>query len=168
MNADKQKTNTRQDCCCRGFSIVEVLIALIILAIGLLAIAGLQTTGLRANNSAYLLSQATFASYDIFDRMRANRSHAQNGNYNIVIQFDENEDIMDKAEQELNSADLVQIAEDDLTEWIAFLDSSLPGLRKVSVNVSNEIITVEIQWNESREEPEDDSDLSVIRTQSQL
>ena len=168
MIANNQKSNARNAYCSYGFSIVEVLIALIILAIGLLAIAGLQMTGLRANNSAYLLSQATFSSYDILDRMRANRSHAQNGNYNIVIQFDENEVIMDKAEQELDSADLAQIVYDDLYEWIAFLDGSLPGLRKVSVNVNNRIATIEIIWNESRTEPDDDSDLSVITTQSQL
>ncbi len=168
INIDNHSLPARQSIYNPGFSIVEVLIALIILAIGLLALAGLQMTGLRANNSAYLLSQATFSSYDILDRMRANRSHAQNGSYNIVIEFDENDDIIDKAEQELGGAGIAGIVYDDLYEWIAFLGGSLPGLREVSVNVNNGIITVEIQWNQSREEPDDDSDLSTIRTQSQL
>lgn len=38
---------------------------------------------LRQNNDAYLRSQATLQAYDIMDRMRANRSHALDGRYEI-------------------------------------------------------------------------------------
>ncbi len=55
-----------------GFTLLEVLITLIILSVGLLGLAGLQTMSLRNNHSAYLRSQAITQSYDIVDRMRAN------------------------------------------------------------------------------------------------
>lgn len=59
-----------------GFSIVEVLVALLVLAIGLLGLAALQAQGLRFNHDAYVRTQATHLAYDIIDRMRANRANA--------------------------------------------------------------------------------------------
>ena len=56
----------------RGFTMMEVLIALIILSIGLLGLAALQTTALRNNHGAYLRTQAILQAYDMSDRMRAN------------------------------------------------------------------------------------------------
>ena len=55
-----------------GFTLLEVLIALLILSIGLLGLAALQTTGLRSNQMASMRTLATEAAYDITDRMRAN------------------------------------------------------------------------------------------------
>ncbi|MCK7498709.1 MAG: type IV pilus modification protein PilV [Comamonadaceae bacterium] len=51
---------------------LEVLVALIVLSVGLLSLAGMQVIGLRTNHSAYMRTQATIQSYDIVDRMRAN------------------------------------------------------------------------------------------------
>jgi type IV pilus assembly protein PilV len=48
----------------RGFSLIEVLIGLIFLAIGLLAMAGLQTTSIRGNSFSNNLMQATYAAQD--------------------------------------------------------------------------------------------------------
>jgi type IV pilus assembly protein PilV len=55
----------------RGFSLVEVLVAVIVLAVGLLGIAGLQVSVLKTNDSARLRTLATLASYDAIDRIRA-------------------------------------------------------------------------------------------------
>jgi type IV pilus assembly protein PilV len=55
-----------------GFTLLEVLIALLVLSIGLLGLAALQTTGLRSNRMANMRTLATHAAYDITDRMRAN------------------------------------------------------------------------------------------------
>jgi type IV pilus assembly protein PilV len=52
---------------------MEVLVALLVLAIGLLGLAALQTQGLRFNQDAYVRSQATLLAYDIMDTMRARR-----------------------------------------------------------------------------------------------
>ncbi len=57
-----------------GFSLLEVLIAIVITSIGLLGLAAMQATGLRNNHSAYHRSQATVLAYDIADRMRSNAS----------------------------------------------------------------------------------------------
>lgn len=54
-----------------GFSLVEVLVAVLVLSIGLLGLAGLQIASVRANDSARLRTQATLAAYDLADRLRA-------------------------------------------------------------------------------------------------
>jgi type IV pilus assembly protein PilV len=56
----------------KGFTLLEVLIALLVLAIGLLGLAALQTTGLRSNTMATTRTHSTQLAYDISDRMRAN------------------------------------------------------------------------------------------------
>ncbi len=58
----------------RGFSLIEVLVALLVLAIGLLGLAGLQTLGLKFNTQSYQRTQAVLNAYDIVDRIRANAS----------------------------------------------------------------------------------------------
>jgi len=60
----------------RGFTLLEVLIALLVLSIGLLGLAALQTTGLRSNEMASMRTTATQLAYDISDRMRANPGRA--------------------------------------------------------------------------------------------
>jgi len=58
-----------------GFTLIEVLVSLLILAIGLLGIAALQFKGLRYSNAAFIRSQINFLAYDIADRMRMNRAN---------------------------------------------------------------------------------------------
>ncbi|TVQ74653.1 MAG: type IV pilus modification protein PilV, partial [Oceanospirillales bacterium] len=59
-----------------GVSLIEILIALVVLSIGLLGMAALQTRTLSLNHSAYQRTQAVNLSYDIVDRMRSNRRAA--------------------------------------------------------------------------------------------
>lgn len=65
-----------------GFSLIEVLIALVLFSMGLLGVAGLQVSGLRANHSSALRTQTTYLAYDMADRMRANIQGVNDGNYN--------------------------------------------------------------------------------------
>ena len=68
-----------------GFTLIEVLIAMIVLAVGLLGLAGLQATSLRNNQSAYNRIKATQLAYEIADRMRANYTEAKNLTGNMYI-----------------------------------------------------------------------------------
>ena len=54
-----------------GVGLQEVLIALLVLSVSLLAIASLQTRSLQFNQSAYWRSQANILAYDVLDRVRA-------------------------------------------------------------------------------------------------
>lgn len=66
-----------------GFTLVEVLVALLVLSIGLLGVGKLVLFSARANDSAYLRSQATALGYSILDAMRANRQTALTQGYDI-------------------------------------------------------------------------------------
>ncbi|MGM0517416.1 MAG: type IV pilus modification protein PilV [Pseudomonadota bacterium] len=67
-----------------GFSLVEVLVALVVLSIGVLGVAALHATALKNNSSSYVRSQMTLAAYDLADRMRANRQAALDGEYDAI------------------------------------------------------------------------------------
>jgi len=66
-----------------GFSLIEVLVAILVSAIGLLGVAALQTSALKNNQSALQRSQATTLAYSMMDAMRANRSAAIIGQYDL-------------------------------------------------------------------------------------
>lgn len=69
-----------------GTTLLEILVSLIVIALGLLGLASLQAVSLRSNNIAYYRSQATILAYDIVDRMRANRTAAvQASSYNTAF-----------------------------------------------------------------------------------
>lgn len=67
----------------RGFSLIEVLIALVVLAVGLLGLALLQTMNLRYTKSADQRTKAVNLASSMLDMMRSNRSQA--GAYTITV-----------------------------------------------------------------------------------
>ncbi|MDB9751707.1 type IV pilus modification protein PilV [Gammaproteobacteria bacterium] len=58
----------------KGFTLIEVLIAMLILAIGVLGVAGLQFKALRFNHDAYLRTQISILASDIMDQIRLNQN----------------------------------------------------------------------------------------------
>lgn len=139
-----------------GISLIEMLIALLVLSFGLLGMAGLQTYSLRNNTSAYQRSQATMLAYDIVDRMRANRLLAVGtapvtpnsiaaSAYNITL-------------NDAIPAAGGAIPQQDLREWLIALGGDggavqgrLPnGDGAVQCNVSTAVCTVSVQWNDGR------------------
>ena len=65
----------------RGFNLIEVMVAVAVLAIGLLGIAALQVQGLRYNLGSYSRSQAVLIANDYAERMYANRRQIELGGY---------------------------------------------------------------------------------------
>lgn len=141
-----------------GFTLLEVLIALLILSVGLLGIAGLQLTSLRSNNSAYLRSQATILAYDILDRMHANRAQAQSGGYNITI----------TGTSSLPSAGSTNQADEDLNKWGTNVLNTLPSAN-ASVNVATDnTVTVSISWDDSRADRSPDRSGTAVTAPTQF
>lgn len=68
----------------RGASLIEVLVAVLILSLGLLGLAGMQLRALRGNISSAQRTQAVVMSQYILDLMRVDRMSALQGNYNTA------------------------------------------------------------------------------------
>lgn len=67
-----------------GFTMIEVLVALLVLSIGMLGLAALQITALKFNQGAYQRTQAVYQVYDMIDRIRANSVGKTGGLYEDI------------------------------------------------------------------------------------
>lgn len=116
-----------------GFTMIEVMIAVVIVSFGLLGFAGLLTKAIQDNRVAYMRSQATILAYDITERMRANRNAAISGGYTIAMG---------------SNAAGTTLAALDTQDWKGNLASLLPG-GDGAVNVDgNGNATITIRWDE--------------------
>lgn len=68
----------------RGVSLIEVLVSVLVLAVGLLGIAAMQATALRNSQGAFEQSQAVTLTYSMLDMMRTNADVATIGGYNLT------------------------------------------------------------------------------------
>ncbi len=68
----------------RGFTLLEVLVAVLIFSLGLMGLAGLLAVSVRTNHAAYMRTQATFLAQGMADRMRANVLGLWKGSYNLT------------------------------------------------------------------------------------
>jgi len=116
----------------RGVSLVEVLVAVVVLSIGLLGLAGLQASGMRVGQSSIHRSQAAQLAYDILDRMRANRAAV--ASYVLALN--------DAAPTGTT------VPERDLQDWRLRLRALPGGTGSVVVNGSE--VTIVIQWDDTR------------------
>lgn len=123
-------------CSERGMTLVEALIALVVLSIGLLGVAALQMTSLRSTHSAHVRSQATALAYDIADRMRANRNDALAGAYDVALG---------------GSVAGVTLAATDVAAWKLAIAAALPGGDgALLIDPASRVVTITIQWDDSR------------------
>lgn len=67
-----------------GFTLLEILVAIVVLSIGLLGLAGLQAVSLNNNQVAYYRAIASQQANDMADRMRANAAGITAGNYDSL------------------------------------------------------------------------------------
>ena len=118
----------------RGATLIEVLVALLVLSIGLLGVAALQVSALQTNQSAHVRSQASVLAYDIADRMRANRDVAMAGGYNVTYAVTP------------TGTNLNQL---DLQNWKAALANTLPTGQGELVTVGN-IAVIRVRWTDKQ------------------
>ena len=118
-----------------GVSLIEVLIAVLVTATGVLGAAALQLNSVKFNQLANVRSTAVLLANDITDRMRANSVLALAGSYDIA---------MDKPAP---SGD--EINDIDRREWLNELALRLPA-GDGSISRNGNVLTITVQWDESR------------------
>ena len=119
-----------------GVSLLEVLIALLVLAVGVLGAALLQTNALRYSASAADHTQAVFIAYDMLDRMRANPVAL--ASYATQVTPGCN-----------TASSSASILATDLTDFSRAVTCQLPaGYGQVAIN--GQRATVTLAWSEER------------------
>lgn len=160
-----------------GFSLLEVLIALLVLSIGLLGLAALQTTGLRSNQMASMRTTATQMAYDITDRMRANpQAVADTTNKPYVVNNTTHPTIV--TDCTTTDCTAAQLATFDLAQWKTTLATTqngfhgLPGgLGEITQTAGPPLThTITVRWDQDRTgatglncPPQDENDLRCFR-----
>ncbi len=142
----------------RGFTLLETLIALVVLSIGLLGLAALQARAMRFNHDSLVRSSATALANDIMDRIRASA-------YNLEgAQAEDTIEAYTGAAGACNDADPAPAisAASDLGCWQAAIDE-LPGgvnaagtitpvLGADNGDPSDDVYEIAISWTD-RENP---------------
>jgi type IV pilus assembly protein PilV len=123
-----------------GMTLVEVLVSLVVISVGLLGVAALQITSLRNSQASFLRTQATAMADDIIDRMRANRTVALSGQYNLAL------------EETITLTGSSTQADKDKADWKTALKKNLPKVGNAdadgSITIVKNLVTVTIQWGE--------------------
>lgn len=162
--------NTQTNNPSRGFSLVEILVALVILSVGLLGLAGLQSSSLRATDSAYLRTQANLLAYNLFDRMRANVTEAKGGAYDRALDDAAPTNPPDCVLSTANptpDCTPAELTAWDLSQWLDLVAELPDGKASVSTDTStaNTQITITLQWSQrGLQKTEDNSPASLTVT----
>ena len=157
-----------------GVTLIEVLVAMFVMAVGVLGIVGLQVVALQNSRTALYRSEATVLASDIMDRIRAN----PRGDYAPV-------DIGDTPPNPPNCLASVcsaaQMANFDLAQWKCSLGAfdedgactelgvtgSLPA-GDGSVAEANTLFTVRVQWEDPSalcDQDEENPDVCFVELQ---
>ncbi|THF65894.1 type IV pilus modification protein PilV [Pseudothauera nasutitermitis] len=121
-----------------GFSLLEVLIAVVVLSVGLLGMAALQINATKNNQSSYQRTQAVMLSYLMLDAMRANRAASYDTGNNMTC-------AVPGAGGDRRSRDL-NIWFQSLKDQLGNVDSTCARI----ACVANNVCTIYIQWNDER------------------
>jgi type IV pilus assembly protein PilV len=121
----------------RGFSMIEVLVSVLVFALGMLGIAALQATALRNSQSAFERSQGVVETYSILDSMRANRDAALIGQYDLATWTCER-------------PGAATLASNDIGDWIDSLQENLGPTACGKIKCGSDECFIEVRWDDSR------------------
>ena len=132
----------------RGFSLIEVLIALIILSVGMLGIAGLYVQSMQAGRTSMFRHNAVTLAGDIADRIRANP--AAGTAYTAAVGAD------NSCVNGGVNCSKEQMAAHDIELWQELADDTLPN-GKVTVTHDGDLVLpsyeIKVGWDEPGESP---------------
>ncbi|CAM3265419.1 type IV pilus modification protein PilV [Pseudomonas floridensis] len=130
----------------RGMTLIEVLVSVLILAIGLLGAAAIQLNALKYTDSAAMTSQASFIAYDMMDRIRANVDGNAAANPSGVLATYSLNGLGSAPVENLNVA-----RDQDLADFKKNINNFAGSSGTGVINVANAPeVTITITWNDTR------------------
>jgi type IV pilus assembly protein PilV len=141
-----------------GFTLIEVLIALLVLAVGLLGLAMLQTMNVRFTQSANYRTQAINLADTLMDQVRSDRAQVASytGDYTATT----------TAAACTPGVGAVSAAT-FRTQWQCQLGRALGGGATAKVRYNAPTLTVDVNWDDDRWNPESAGDLT-FKVESEL
>ena len=124
----------------RGVSLVESMIALLVISVGLLGIAALQITAMKQNSSALNHSQAVWVGYNMADRIRAN--HDQFDRYAGI---DTNKAYTQDCSN--GPCNAQQMVTSDAVDWSTIVQN-LPAGRGMIISPVANALVVAVMWDD--------------------
>lgn len=109
----------------QGVGLIEVLVAVLILTVGILGLVGLQTRALQLSQESLLQSQAMMMAYEMTDRIRANKTTADD--YEVMY----GENVAASQNCQTGSCTPAQLALYELNEWKTNVASLPSGDAKI-------------------------------------
>jgi type IV pilus assembly protein PilV len=148
----------------KGVSLVEVLVALVVLSVGLLGVAALLVQSVRGSRTALLRTQAVNLVSDMADRIRANASAGDAyGTAQYGADGPEANGCAPTADVAGDNCTSVELAQDDIARWLASVRATLPGAGEAVIAYdapadanSPERYAVSVAWEEPGERNEPD------------
>jgi type IV pilus assembly protein PilV len=140
-----------------GFTLVEVLVALVVLSVGMLGIAGLYVMTLQSGGTAIYRTQAVNLASDMADRIRANR----NAGAAYAAGASGSLSCVGAGAVDCAPADM---AADDLLQWNTELAATLPGgsgTVAVAGAAAPLTYTITVSWSEPGQDTPNTYTMSV-------
>ena len=128
----------------RGFTLIEVMIAILVLGVGLLGFALLQTMNVRFTKSAQQRTVATSLAYEVIDMMRIQRSDSGLGAYNQITY-----DSFGAVTPGTCSRPAAATAAANITRWKCEVRTALPDGPAEVVLSADGNVTVNVRWGDA-------------------
>ena len=129
----------------RGDTMIEILVTIIILAVGVLGAAALQVTTLKNLNTSHSASAAAIVAQDFSERMRANPTAALAGDYEHAAALE----VFPNCETGVCTR--TELASYDIGTWWNQLTAVLPvGSAEVTRDIGTNTFVLTIRWDEDR------------------
>ena len=147
----------------RGFTLIEVMIAILVLGIGLLGFALLQTMNVRFTKSAQQRTVATSLAYEVIDMMRMQRSDSGLGAYNQIT-FDSFDAVVPDTCDRPAAADTAA----NIARWKCQVRTALPdGAAAVALQADGNV-RVDVRWGDAHWEEDADDVNTTFTLESRL
>ena len=132
----------------RGDTMIEVLVTIIIIAVGVLGAAALQVTTLRNLSSSHSASIAAIVADDFSERMRANPIAALNNDYEHTVAPEGYTSTMCTANNVCSSD---QLAIYDMGVWWEEMSAVLPSAKGIVDRIDGtNTFSVTVYWDDDR------------------
>lgn len=155
----------------KGFTLIEVMIAVVVFSFGLLGIAGIMTVSVKNNHNGYMRSQAAILTATIVDMMRRNKPGVKAGLYDGTYSG-----YVDVSSMCASTCGAAEITARDVGQWSSMLNQLLPNAQGAiicNINLTatwgdspvDGFCTATVTWNESNEISADSTQsISLVAT----